>query len=133
MEMTIGDTEMPIRERIAIGELLARVQLAFDDGDPDGFCACFADDGFLETSDGSKWTREKLHDNVIASRSRPRHRHYTTNLVVRAVPGHPDRASSTAAFMYTEGATLRSTGLYKDELTFVEEGWRIARRKVLTD
>ncbi len=129
-------SEVSVADRLEIVELLARINQAFDDGDLDGFVACFEPGGVMSGGRHAEGY-EELKKWVTDSTQRPPHRHFTTNSVVTGEPGDPDRVTVRSCFFYMEqlGATMvvKSTGLYED--TVVRRGgrWRMKYRRTVGD
>jgi hypothetical protein len=129
-----------------IRQLLARYNLAIDLGHIAQWVDCFTADGVFEClglPDGAPLGGR--HEGPDALRAyaethfainKGRARHWNWNLVVEGAG--PDRASMTCylnAFSagQGDGAALRATGIYRDELVRGDHGWRFASRQVTVD
>jgi hypothetical protein len=130
-------TKFDVSDYLEIQRLMFSFNVRFDEGDADGFAALFTEDGFLDAGSGPCPTDEERRAKVIGSRSRPPHRHFTTNVIIDPDPSDPNRARSYAHFIYMEvvdGTTeTRSIGTYNDELVKQDGRWLFQRRKATSD
>lgn len=116
---------------IAIRELSARYNRAFDDGDGEAFAATFTPDGTLEFAGGgfSRAGRDALASFVATSRYG--NVHATTDAIIE-VDGDRGRQSCTVLLAWRRRDRSRvlfqMTGRYEDELVRTPDGWRFARR-----
>jgi uncharacterized protein (TIGR02246 family) len=127
-------------DRARIGELTARYNRCFDDGDPDGFAATFTEDGAMEIVGGPTTTgRPALTE--MCRRSPYGIVHVTVDAIVE-VDG--DRAVQDITLLVVarppadapadkRKSRLQRSGRYRDQLVRTPEGWRFARRTVTLD
>src|SRR5258708_26073661 len=104
---------MTADERLDILDLLARVNIAFDDADAAALRACFSENAEFVLSSRTLRPGPEMDEWVGASASRPPHRHLTTNHVL-AGSAEPGAASSRSSWAYISsdgtGAPTISTG-----------------------
>lgn len=123
-----------LQERLAILELLATVNHAFDDGDAEAFAGCFTSNAVLESSRGQYAGRQQLESYVKEARTRPPHMHLTTNTVITndlAVPRHEVPVRSSYLYLeMLEGVGLKPVlvGTYFDRLACISGSWLITQR-----
>ena len=129
-----------------IRQLLARYNLAIDLGWINDWVGCFTDDGVFECvglaegaplggrHQGSDALRAYAEQHFRLNKGRARH--WNWNLLVEA--SAPDRATMTCYLNAQtagqgDGARLRATGIYRDELARTDGRWRFASRQVTID
>lgn len=126
-----------IEDYLEIQRLMFSFNVRFDEGDADGFSALFTEDGHLNAGSGPCPTDEDRRAKVIDSRSRPPHRHFTTNVIVDPDESDPNRARSYGHFIYMElidgTYVTKSIGTYKDELVKQDGRWLFRRRTATSD
>jgi uncharacterized protein (TIGR02246 family) len=123
---------------IAIRELSARYNRAFDEADQEAFGALFVNDGVLIFRGTPSGDREAVgRDAIRALAVRPRHAHFhiTTDAVIE-IEG--DQATQVCALFLTsrafeDGQLTLTMGRYFDTLTRTAEGWRFTRREGFID
>jgi 3-phenylpropionate/cinnamic acid dioxygenase small subunit len=127
-----------------IRQLLARYNFAIDLGDAEGWAACFTEDGVFHcTPEGGPLTgRHVGEDALVASSPRPvelnrgRARHWNWNLDIDGDGRTATMRCYLAALSATgadDPAALRITGVYRDRLVKLDDGWRFAERHVHLD
>jgi hypothetical protein len=138
----------------AIKQLLVRFGYTLDFGDYDGFADCFTPDGSyheLVNQDGRPDAhlvargREELWEHALAV-SDLNYRGRVRNSAISAViDGHGTRARVSSYAISTQNyktaplpwldpsATMRSTGIFRDEVVKVEGRWLFARRTFRKD
>jgi hypothetical protein len=135
--VTVAAEQFSITDFLEIQRLMFSFNARFDDGDPDGFAALFTEDGFLDAGSGPCPTDEDRRAKVIDSRSRPPHRHYTTNVLIDPDENDPSKARSYGHYIYMEliDGTIqtKSFGTYKDELVKQDGRWLFKHRKATAD
>jgi uncharacterized protein (TIGR02246 family) len=126
-------------DRARIRELTARYNRCFDDGDPDGFAACFTEDGKMEVTGTFEVSgRPGLADMV-------RHTpygvvHVTVDAIV-TVDGDTAVQDVTMLVLARPGpdapagskTKLTNSGRYRDELVRTPDGWRFRVRRATLD
>jgi len=123
-----------LADRLAIRELTARYNRAFDDVDPDAYARVFTEDGVLEVDGEPIAGREALIETVRATGYGIVH--ITSDAIV-AIDG--DAAVQECTLLTARRAQDRSenaflaTGRYRDELVRTPDGWRFKRRSVTMD
>ncbi len=129
-----------LADYIAIRELTARYNRAFDDGDAEAFARNFTEDGVMEVPGLMEVKgREGLEQMC---RSTPYGVvHVTTDSIID-IDG--DRAVQDVTVMVLQRpkpgsaaaerqSTLQQSGRYRDELVRTPDGWRFARRTANLD
>jgi uncharacterized protein (TIGR02246 family) len=127
-------------DRTQIRELTARYNRCFDDGDPEGFAATFAEDGVMEVAGGPTTEGRAALAEMV------RHTPYgivhvtvdatvevdgdkavqdVTLLVVSRPPVDAPRDKRTSR--------VQRSGRYHDELVRTPDGWRFRRRVATLD
>jgi hypothetical protein len=129
-----------------IRQLLARYNLAIDLGWINDWVDCFASDGVFEClglPDGSPLGGRHQGSDALRAYAEQhfrinqgRARHWNWNLLVEG--SAPDRATMTCYLNAQsagqgEGAQLRATGIYRDELARIDGRWRFTSRQVTID
>jgi hypothetical protein len=131
--MTLAPAAFEVADYLEIQRLMYSFNVLFDEGDGDGLAALFTEDGLLDGASGACVTQEERRKKVIDSRSRPPHRHFTTNVIIDPDPADPTRASAFACFIYMElganGIETRSIGTYTDELVKQDGRWLFQVRR----
>ena len=126
---------MSTEDIIAIEQLVARYNMAIDDGDGDGYAATFDDDGELVLPDSTIAGRDALVAFGGGAKDRAvRIRHWVNSQIV-TVDG--DRATARSNLMVLrvggEGPAVLLTGRYADELRRTGSTWRFSRRVYTPD
>lgn len=116
----------------AIREVVALWAYAFDQGDVDGWLACWTPDGTLHRAGGGTVSgHADLADYLSAFPGRGRH--VVTNSMIE-VDG--DRATHRAYVQYFDRKAphpLVMFGTYDDELVRQAGSWRFSRRRATSD
>jgi len=123
-----------LADRIAIRELTARYNNAWIDRDPEAWCDTFTEGGSLEVVDGPTIRghdalREmfKAMDSALV--------HFTTDAVITVDADQAtQRCSVMTAAPTAQGDQVQLTGVghYSDSLVRTAQGWRFARRTVVS-
>jgi uncharacterized protein (TIGR02246 family) len=122
--------------RLAIQELVATYDMAWDVEDADGVVETFVPDGvFVDAAGTSHETRDRIREFVEAS---PRQfgsmRHITSTHLVTFTGDTSARHRCYVVFVsHPGGERVLDTGGYDDEVVLTREGWRFARRVVSFD
>lgn len=124
-----------LRDHIAIRELTARYNRAFDDGNAEGYAATFTEDGVLDAGGGNEVQgREALAGAV---RSTPYGVvHVTTDAVIEIDRDRATQECSLLVFNRSRDrspVTFTTTGRYRDSLVRRPEGWLFERRVAMID
>lgn len=130
-EPTLDD----IADRIAIRELTARYNHAFDDVDPDAWAGTFTADGELVVHEG-RTTRGHDALRALVERAGYGFVHITTDAVIDVAGDEARQVCTVLTAKRTrepKTATFSSTGRYRDELVRTSDGWRFRRRSVVMD
>lgn len=126
-----------------IRTLVAEYAFSLDLGDADDFLGCFTSDArlaFVGLPDGHPLGRtfeghaalRQFHE-LFRGATEGRLRHIAANI---SIAGEGDTASMRSYLLtVTAGATATNgaTGIYRDELKRVDDGWRFSRREVTVD
>ena len=125
-----------VEDRVAIQELVAEYDWAWDHGDWDGVVACFTDDGVFVDATGSEHRGlEAIRAFAAASPgSFGVMRHITSAHRVHELGADTARHRCYMVFLsHPDGTRTLDTGEYEDELVRVDGRWRFARREVRFD
>jgi uncharacterized protein (TIGR02246 family) len=128
--MTPSTTTLSQADRLEIQDLYGRYGIAIDDGDAEGWAACFTARGGMTVGDQLELNgREELAGFAAAHHESPRGagRHHFTTI---AVTGTEDGAAGRAYSLMTLGGQVTSAMSYVDELVKEDGAWRFARRTV---
>lgn len=119
---------------IAIRELTARYNRAFDGGDVEAWVACFTVDGVFEIVGGKTLNgASELRGFATKAVARLRVRHCTTDAIIE-IDG--DRARQDAYLLLVDiggGSKFVNSGNYRDDLVKEHGSWKFARRSVVID
>jgi|TARA_B110000444_G_scaffold247274_1_gene269734 hypothetical protein len=128
-----------------IRQLLARYNFAIDLGDIAGWVSTFTTDGVFEclglpasaplggrhagTDQLSKYALKHFETN------KGRARHWNWNLVVDGTHDKAEMKCYLNAYSAGQGASaeFRVTGIYRDKLVKISDGWRFKERQVTID
>jgi uncharacterized protein (TIGR02246 family) len=136
----VDETMAWLVDRARIRELTARYNRCFDDGDPEGFAACFTEDGAMEVTGGFATTGHEALAEMVR-RTPYGIMHVTVDAIVE-VDG--DRAVQDVTLLVVarpqpdappdkRKSRLQSSGRYHDELVRTPDGWRFSRRTATLD
>ena len=120
---------------VAIQQLVARYNMAIDDGVGDEFASTFTDDGELVIPETTISGRDALTGFGGSAKERPiRIRHWVNSQEV-TVSGDQATARSNLMVLRVggEGPAMLLTGRYADELRRTDAGWRFTRRVFTPD
>ncbi len=116
-----------------IRELLARYCFALDADQFEAMAALFTPDGVWETAFGTGSGREGIVKQArsIATGTRPRRVHLTTNIVIDLDGDSATARSNWALIQNTPtGPAIGSGGGYSDRLTKIDGKWFFQHRKI---
>ena len=128
---------LPVEDRIAIQDLIARYAWALDTGDSDSLVACFTQDAVVIEEvfeDPDRWEGHEgirgLAHHYAASPGFPGRQHHVSQSIVE---GSGARCSVKSFAFVTECRgeppyTLRFTGYYDDQLVKVDGEWLFKER-----
>lgn len=126
-------------EACACLEAVVQFTCCFDEGDADGAARWFAPQGVWLRREGDVTGPQALRE-LIRSRAHLLTRHVLSNPRVRLLqPGHAVVDSYVTAYRATGAerpARLERpflVGRYRDDLSWLQGGWRIARRELKVD
>jgi ketosteroid isomerase-like protein len=123
--------EQYLADRAAILELLARYNSAFDEADHEGWAACFAEDGVLESPfSGDTTGRAEFMAMSTAMAGTDQVGNVVTTDHLVSISG--DTASETCTAVIFGGPNVQTVGRYDDELVRTAEGWKFQRRRFST-
>jgi uncharacterized protein (TIGR02246 family) len=125
-----------VEDKLAVQELVATYNLAWDGEDVDGVVACFVPDGvFVDAAGGEHAGRDAIREFVVGSyRQFGRMRHITSSHLVDRIGTGGARHRCYVVFVsHPEGERVLDTGEYEDTVVRTESGWRFARRVVRFD
>jgi uncharacterized protein (TIGR02246 family) len=126
----------PTTSRLAIQELVATYDMAWDRGDSDGVVATFVPDGvFVDAAGDPHESRAGIREFVEASPGQfGAMRHITSTHLVDFTDDVRARHRCYVVFVsHPGGERVLDTGGYDDEVGLTDEGWRFARRVVSFD
>lgn len=125
---------LPAADRLAILELVARYNRAVDSGDADARAETFTADGVWDSETGGVIRgREAIREHA-RTRAPFAHtwRHWTNSPVVEGGGGEA-RARQYLLLLGIDGPPRpRLIGAYEDTLRREPDGWRFARRRLVT-
>lgn len=120
-------------DRLAIMELVARYNHAYDGGDAEAWAATFTEDGVFQSRGRRTQGREALVRRVEDRAERIatfKPRHLNNNFVIE---GDGDSATLTCHVLLMSGSDVAAVGSYEDVLRRVDGAWRFTHRKVTMD
>ena len=120
---------------IEIEQLVARYNMAIDDGDGETYAATYVEDGEFVSPDSTLTGREALTVFGDAAKGREvQVRHWVSSIEV-AVDGDAATARSNLMLLRVGagGPSVVLTGRYADQLRRTEHGWRFMRRAFTPD
>ena len=130
---------LPVEDRIAIQDLIARYAWALDTGDIDALVACFAPDAVVIEEvfeDPDRWEGHegirRLGEHYAASPGFPGRQHHISQSIVEG-RGEHCRVKSFAFVTECRGEppyTLRFTGYYDDQLVKAGGQWLFKQRVI---
>lgn len=135
--MSVSSTALSGDDRWSILAAYARYAHTIDDGDAEGWAACFTEDGVLWSSRGtaiaSRRGLEEFARAYIAQRTLPE-RHLSWHHLLEP-DGEACRGRCSAALIRpaTAGAAFAFSATYRDLFVRAGERWLIARRDVHYD
>jgi uncharacterized protein (TIGR02246 family) len=125
-----------LAHKLAIQELVARYNMAWDAEDPGGVSACFTPTGvFVDAAGGEHAGREAIEAFARASTEQfGRMRHITST---HLVDFRGDSAALHRCYVvfvsHPHGERVLDTGAYEDQVEFSDGNWLFARRVVRFD
>jgi uncharacterized protein (TIGR02246 family) len=121
-------------DRWEINDLYARYAFGWDDADGQAFAAVFTPDGVFHRPEDPPLVGRAEIAAFVAERAQiqPGIRHFTTNIVIE---GDQDDTARGTAYVIAlriadDNVRIRAVGRYHDLLRRLDEGWRIADRKL---
>lgn len=136
--MTMTDS-LPVADRLAIHDVIARYAWALDTGDVEGFVNCFCTDGALvwdAFEEPMRWQgAEALRHFAAFFRDIPSsagRQHHVTNIVIAPCEGGASgRSYAAVALRQGDGPHLLNVMGYYEDLFRCENGqWRLAERVI---
>lgn len=125
-----------IADKLAIQELVARYNMAWDAQEPDRVTACFTDDGvFVDAAGGEHAGRSAIDAFVRKSEELfGQMRHITsTHLVTFDGDDAATHRCYVVFVSHPGGERVLDTGGYEDHVVRTDGGWRFERRVVSFD
>jgi uncharacterized protein (TIGR02246 family) len=122
--------------RLAIQELVATYDMAWDGDDADGVVATFVPDGvFVDAAGNAHTGGAELRDFVVGSRAQfGVMRHITSTHLVEFTGADTARHRCYVVFVsHPDGQRVLDTGGYEDQVVLTDDGWRFTRRVVSFD
>lgn len=121
-------------DQVEIWALYNRYNHTIDSGDGAGFAACFTADGHLDTGMGAQVGSEAISAFVDANKAMvPGLRHLAHNIVTDGDGRQATGSAFLVAYDVSAGHTVLATGIYADELTKTDDGWRFTKRIFTAD
>lgn len=123
-----------LADKLEIGELVARYNMAVDDGEADALVALFTDDAtvtFAPSQGDPRQLRSREEIRSLGERAPGQQVHFCSDAVIE-VDG--DRATHVCSLLVLKptgegsAAAVTNRGRYHDELVRTADGWRIASR-----
>ncbi|GAB4323159.1 MAG: hypothetical protein Kow0010_04360 [Dehalococcoidia bacterium] len=126
---------LPAEDVLAIQQLYARYNHAIDSGNAEAWADCFTDDATFDAQPvGPLRGRDALIEFARNYSQNVRGRHWTNNLLLEEAEGGARGTCYLILFRLGEGgATPWITGIYRDELTREDNGWRFTSRTMTSD
>jgi uncharacterized protein (TIGR02246 family) len=125
-------------DELAIRNLVAKIAHAADHGEIDEYIELFTEDASWEMPDAPRRGRSEIRAGVEERRRTgltgpgSDSRHVITTLVVD-LTGEGNAASDSYFIFFRQTATnptIFNMGHYHDDLRFVDDAWRLARRQI---
>ena len=125
-------------DRAEIMELAARYCHTFDLGDPEGWVACFADDGAFETPGGETIRgRKDLRDFVdcfqFPQKLPAPMRHMPTAIAIDGDETHATMRCYFSGYLLVNPPMLLAIGRLEDKLEKIAGQWKFTRRQEILD
>ena len=120
-------------DKLAIMELVARYNHAYDGGDAEAWAATFTEDGAFQSRGRRTEGREALVRKVEEEAEKIatfKPRHLISNFVIE---GDGDSATLTCHLLLMSGSDVAAVGSYDDVLRRVDGVWKFAHRTVTVD
>ena len=128
---------LTLADKIEINELIARYNVAIDDGDADGWARTFAPDGVFDGIVGRFEGRDEIAAFARRYSSDPQYadfracQHWVNNILI---DGHGDEATLRADHQMVkpteDGGRILLVARYDDSLRRVDGEWLFASRRV---
>ncbi len=120
---------MSVTDRLAITELLNRAACAYDDHDIDSWSNCFASEATMIIDITGHAAIMELMRNSMATQTDTR-RHVISNVYFDEIDAHTAKVCSYLTLFATENGALKllTTGVYRDDVVHIKDGWQISRR-----
>ena len=128
-----------IEARLSIQATMSRYTRYVDAGRPDQLSLLFADPMYYDMGGGRVVhtraeliaTVEEIKSTFRAADDFGRLRHHVSSVNIELTG--PDSAKATSYFLALAGAGPDHWGVYRDELTRVDQGWLFSRRTVTVE
>lgn len=125
-------------DRAAITDLAARYCHSFDLGDPDGWIACFAEDGAFEAPNGDIVAGHDALRTFVNSFQVPTGlpapmRQLPTAIAIDGNGTHATMRCYFTAYILVNPPMMLAIGRFEDELQKIEGEWKILRRREILD
>ena len=131
--------------KLDVMDVIARYAHTFDGRNPEAFLDLFADDGIIgikrKQEEALQWQgKGELQDYIshaYAERGDDQPRHHVRNTIFLEITA--DRVTTSTYFLATLApgkgglAKVTASGIFKDEMVFIADGWKIKKRTVLYD
>ena len=128
---------IPVADQLEIEDLAARYNLAIDLGDPDGWVACYTEDGEFAITTVGSWTaatfglapgrwrgRSALLEFAVAISGTRNARHWSANRVLTPVGDGLDAVSyMNICYLGRPADDRLLTGIMRDHLRRSADGW----------
>jgi len=133
---------MNYEDRVEILNLIYQYSYTYDNNEMEKFISLFTNDGVWEAPIGKAKTSEEIYSLLATRReaiavSGIQNRHFQTNTVLIEIS--PDRVEGKTMVLVTwqfpeqKYAQVHLTGIYQDEFTKTDDGWKFTKRILHVD
>lgn len=120
-------------DRLAIVDLAARYNHAFDSQNSDAWADTFTADGVFESPGGRATGREELRAYNANREGATDRRHWIDNVTIEGDGETAQLRCYLLLIDITQGGAPVATGRYDDDLARVDGAWKFTHRRVSVD
>lgn len=128
---------VPLEDKIAIMELIARYNHAVDGGNPDGVADCFVEDGIFQGRSGRFVGRSELRRLGMTVTPALLPRHIVSNVLIEPHLQEADTATIKSHLFFYEvtpsGFNFKTSGIYTDVVVKQGGQWKFRSRLMTLD